>query len=496
MPADVYWLKRLKRDRALARRSAAAVEAEVRKAYRAQYLQAARRLDELYAEAMTRGTLSRTKLWNYRTYRAMERDLAEFCEAGSVIQREAIEKCLNRVFEEVIGASPEAFRQEKYIVRYDPRAVIDTAWSGESFSTRIWRNTGELAQRIRGECQQIVMGLQSPGTVKKRLMADFDVSFRQASRLVDTEVSYVLNRANIEQYRAEGFNKVTIVNLDVNTCDRCKAVEGEVFNIYDAPVLPLHPHCHCSYCVPREFNDAEVTASRATLDELYERKGVGKGGETSQKGGKTSQAGAKQYAPKGTKANANPSRLAGKIEAAAKSAPATEGAVQGTRKSAANPQTPAAVSASTPTSMSETQGARTPENTDALAVSELTAKAESGIIEAYKDRLSQRAIIKNSEVKNGLPIDGIPDGIADLVDESGKVLKRRVYGEDGLAAVDYDTGDHNRPDIHVTGAHKHVFDYTRKNARGKWLTLTDDEKQMNSDIIKEGVNYYAGGRTH
>ena len=45
-----------------------------------------------------------------------------------------------------------------------------------------------------------------------------------AERLVDTEVSYVMNRANLEQYRGYGFRKVEIINLDVNTCDKCKAL--------------------------------------------------------------------------------------------------------------------------------------------------------------------------------------------------------------------------------------------------------------------------------
>lgn len=283
-----YWLERLRKDRELAERAAKEVEDEVRRAYRSQYLQVARKLDALYAEANRTGTLSRTKLWNYRRWRELEAQLVKYCEAGHVIQRDAITKALDRVFEDVIGTGVEVFQRDKYILAYSPRAVIDTAWSGEHYSERIWRNQQALAARIRAEAQSIMMGDKSPAEVKRMLQKDFDVAWNNASRLVDTELSYVVNRANAENYRRLGVQKVTIVNLDVNTCEKCKALEGEVFALEDAPVLPIHPRCHCSYCAPRDGDAAEITASGQDLDAIYTRKGVEGYGN-----------GPKQYTPKG-----------------------------------------------------------------------------------------------------------------------------------------------------------------------------------------------------
>lgn len=145
---------------------------------------------------------------------------------------------------------------------------------GENPAARIWKNTNRLADQIRTEAQLVVQGLKSPGQIKRELMHDYDVSFHQAERLIDTEISYVLNKANLEQYRRYGVGKVTIVNLDVNTCEKCKALEGQVFRIEDAPVLPIHPRCHCSYCVPAEGDDAEVTASGSDLASVYADAGV------------------------------------------------------------------------------------------------------------------------------------------------------------------------------------------------------------------------------
>lgn len=98
--------------------------------------------------------------------------------------------------------------------------------------------------------------------------------------------------------------------------------------------------------------------------------------------------------------------------------------------------------------------------------------------------------IKNSELPNGLPVNGEPRTTVDKVDDDGKTIQRRIYGDSGKAKIDYDTSDHGFPAGHPTGAHKHVFDYTKKNPHGKPQSLTDEELEQNSDIIRRGENYH------
>ena len=104
---------------------------------------------------------------------------------------------------------------------------------------------------------------------------------------------------------------------------------------------------------------------------------------------------------------------------------------------------------------------------------------------------SKRSIIKvkNSELANGLPIKGTANTIVDKTDDVGKTLQRRIYGDDGMAKVDFDTSDHGLPKAHPNGAHKHTFDYTKKRPRGNPLPLTEEELVENEDIIKKGANY-------
>ena len=102
-------------------------------------------------------------------------------------------------------------------------------------------------------------------------------------------------------------------------------------------------------------------------------------------------------------------------------------------------------------------------------------------------------VVRNSELENGLPINSLPDSVMDKADDDGKILQRRIYGPNGRAETDFDTSDHNDPVNHPTGAHKHVFDYKKKNPHGPPLPLTDPELEENSDIIQRGVNYHDAG---
>ncbi len=98
--------------------------------------------------------------------------------------------------------------------------------------------------------------------------------------------------------------------------------------------------------------------------------------------------------------------------------------------------------------------------------------------------------IKNSDLPNGLPLKGEPNSIVDKTDDTGNVLQRRVYGANGLARTDFDTTDHNQSFAHPTGAHKHEFDYSKKNPHSRPLPLTNKDLKDNADIIKRGDNYY------
>ncbi len=120
----------------------------------------------------------------------------------------------------------------------------------------------------------------------------------------------------------------------------------------------------------------------------------------------------------------------------------------------------------------------------------LQGSAGSGTIRTWDEAYSRRTIAKNSDLSNGIPFKGEPNGIFDKTDDDGNVLQRRVYDADGVAKYDFDTSDHRNPNAHPFGAHKHAFSDGKKNPHGEPLRLTKLELEQNADIIKRGVNYF------
>lgn len=389
MARDDYWTRRALADEAAAERLARQAAKEMRRVYREQYEAVLREIEGLIAEVAEGGTPTRTQLWNYARWRRLEERLREFAGEASRRCEQTVTDCLDEVFRTVIGAEVTDMTGTVWQASISPKAVLETAWSGEHYSTRIWHNTAAIAQRVRDDVTDMIVQGKGISQVRRRLMEDFSAAYSDADRLVRTEAAYVRNQAALTRYRQNGRRKVRWITgeSDGRECAVCRERDGREYDIDAAPRLPAHPNCRCCY------------------------------------------------------------------------APVVEAGL--TQQSPAEPS----------------------EN-------DLQTVNEYGTIKPYEEMMAERSIKKNSELKNGLPIRGKANSITDMTDDEGTVLQRRVYGRDGKAVVDFDTTDHIRRDTHPTGAHKHSFDYRRKNPHGKPLPLNDIDLKNNADIIQRGVNYF------
>ena len=257
---DIYWLERVLDDEQRMQKLADGYSERIQTMYRSQYLKVAKKLERLMEEVEKGKSLSRTKLWNYSRWREIERSLSSFVTGGSVIEREAIHKCLDKVFEEAIGVPVESLNTAMFTVKPDPRTVIDTAWSGERFSSRVWNNRAALAQRIKIDMEDMIVQGRGLSEMKRELMDEFGVGYRKADTLLRTEANYVMNRAHMQRYESMGLKKVrwNAKNLEAKRCEICGGRNGKVFWIESAPIAPAHPHCGCRYTGVVEFPGEEV----------------------------------------------------------------------------------------------------------------------------------------------------------------------------------------------------------------------------------------------
>ena len=70
----------------------------------------------------------------------------------------------------------------------------------------------------------------------------------RAEMIAITELGFAYNTSTKNTYRGAGANKVMWhASLDIKTCDSCRALHGQVFDIDNAPDNPAHPRCRCTW---------------------------------------------------------------------------------------------------------------------------------------------------------------------------------------------------------------------------------------------------------
>ncbi len=127
------------------------------------------------------------------------------------------------------------------------QTAVNKPINGADFSSRIWSNTNDLANRIYDDVLDCVRTGKRPNEISRKIKDDYGVTAYQASRLVNTELAKVVNEAQMEVYRNSGVvDKVLYTaTLESNTCEHCAELDGKEFDLRDAPDVPQHPNCKC-----------------------------------------------------------------------------------------------------------------------------------------------------------------------------------------------------------------------------------------------------------
>lgn len=129
------------------------------------------------------------------------------------------------------------------------RRAINSPIDGKNYSSRIWENKTELANRVYSDILDIVRTGKRPEEIARRIKNDFGASAYQAKRLVNTELAKVVSDAQLEVYARSGVVQKVMwtATLEENTCENCAGLDGKEFDIDKAPRLPMHPNCRCCF---------------------------------------------------------------------------------------------------------------------------------------------------------------------------------------------------------------------------------------------------------
>lgn len=121
-------------------------------------------------------------------------------------------------------------------------------WMGSNYSSRLWGNTGRLADALRDELMVSWLTGRSQLETWRAIDEEFHKGHHAARRLIRTESNYLANQAHNEAYKDSGVEKyIYVATLDLKTSKICRSLDGRAFNVKDAQpgknYPPMHPWC-------------------------------------------------------------------------------------------------------------------------------------------------------------------------------------------------------------------------------------------------------------
>lgn len=171
--------------------------------------------------------------------------------------------------ETVINKIPETELNKRAVDQ-----MIMRPWQGGNFSDRVWKNKRLLANQLNDKLRNGIIQGKSPFQIANDLSERMQVGRYQAQRLVRTEYMHVLNQGQIEGYKAKGYTKLKWhASKDERTCEICGKHHGNEYDIDEAPHLPAHPGCRCTFVPVIDVESAteELKQARDAFDKANAR---------------------------------------------------------------------------------------------------------------------------------------------------------------------------------------------------------------------------------
>ena len=126
--------------------------------------------------------------------------------------------------------------------------VINSKWSGENYSKRIWKNTQALAQDLKGELLINLVTGRTDREVAEIIQNKFASGASEARRLVRTESNNLANQMEMKSYEECDIDwYLYVATLDLRTSSKCRELDGKRFKVSEQQpgknCPPMHPWC-------------------------------------------------------------------------------------------------------------------------------------------------------------------------------------------------------------------------------------------------------------
>ena len=149
--------------------------------------------------------------------------------------------------------------------------VLSRPWTvdNQTFTARCWTDKTKLVETVNQELTRMLAVGEAPDKAIAAISKRFNVSKRNAGRVVMTESAFFSSAAQKDCFNELGVEQYRVVSaLDMKTCNICGDMDGKVFKMSEyspgSTAPPFHPWCRC--CTAPYFEDMEGVGERYARD--------------------------------------------------------------------------------------------------------------------------------------------------------------------------------------------------------------------------------------
>lgn len=131
--------------------------------------------------------------------------------------------------------------------------IVNASFKNATFSDRLWADMDSLRQSINVQVQRSLIRGLNPAEIARGFMPELRSDVKKArfatERLARTEMSRVLTDAQMDSFKANGYDEYMII-CERTACALCRPFDGQHFPLDEMEVgynaSPFHPNCLCS----------------------------------------------------------------------------------------------------------------------------------------------------------------------------------------------------------------------------------------------------------
>lgn len=151
--------------------------------------------------------------------------------------------------------------------------VIYSNWSGDSFSSRLWKDKNKLIKLLSNTINNSLIKEFNINKISKTISKQLNVLISNVNILVRTETNHVLNKATLHGYSEQGLQQYEFLStLDSRTSNICSKKDKKIYTIADAVVgvnlPPMHPNCRSTITPHIDINNSNFTRFAKTNSNL------------------------------------------------------------------------------------------------------------------------------------------------------------------------------------------------------------------------------------